>query len=796
MKRSGLSRRAVLAAVLLGFAVAAHAQNPSVTIEIDAFAGRRPINPAIYGVAYGSQAVLADLNVPINRLGGNNTSRYNWRLNADNRGSDWYFESIGDASAAAGERGDSFLAASKGAGAQAMLTIPTVGWVARLGPARSKLSSFSVAKYGAQTGTDWQWFPDAGNGVRAATGQPVAGNDPNDASTPADSAYQQGWVQHLVGAWGAASAGGLAYYILDNEPSIWHATHRDVHPTGATMAEIRDKILDYAAKIKALDPSALVVGPEEWGWSGYFYSGYDQQWGAAHGWSSLPDRASHGGSDYLPWLLDQLRQNQAATGRRLLDVFSVHYYPQSGEFSSDVSPAMQWKRNRSTRSLWDPSYVDESWIQSVVQLIPRLRGWVSSALPGTAIAITEYNWGAEAHINGATAQADILGIFGREGLDLAARWAAPDPSTPTYKAMKLYRNYDGRGAGFGNGSVSATGFDSDNLSAFAAVRSSDGALTVVVIGKTLSGATPIRIHLSNFAARGPAQAWQLTSANAIVRLADLPVSGDVLQASIPAQSVTLFVVAPLTPSATGDFDGDGRPDVLWRNGSTGQNAAWLWNGGAVFAALALPLVGDTGWKIAGVADFDGDGHTDILWRHAVTGANAVWIMNGGAVASVVSLPAVADTTWRISGFADFNGDGKPDILWQQASGLIGVWLMNGSAVGSVVSLPAVDPGWKIAGTGDFNGDGKPDIVLRHDSGSNGVWYFNGTAFASSAVLPFADPSWALGAIADYDGDGRPDLVWRHASGTNAIWLLSGTAVSSAMALPLVTDPAWKIAGPR
>ena len=90
------------------------------------------------------------------------------------------------------------------------------------------------------------------------------------------------------------------------------------------MVEVRDKILDYAAMIKTIDPGALVIGPEEWGWSGYLFSGYDQQYGAEHGWSYLPDRATHGGWDYLPWLLDQLRQNNQSAGRRLLDVFTVH----------------------------------------------------------------------------------------------------------------------------------------------------------------------------------------------------------------------------------------------------------------------------------------------------------------------------------------------------------------------------------------------------------------------------------------------------------------------------------------
>src|SRR5712691_4681417 len=132
--------------------IPALAQNPAATVSIDATLNRRAINPNIYGVAYGTATTLADLNCPLNRYGGNNTTRYNWQINADNRGQDWYFESIGEPSAIAGERGDTFFSMSKGAGAQAMLTIPMIGWVARLGSNRSKLASFSITTYGAQTG--------------------------------------------------------------------------------------------------------------------------------------------------------------------------------------------------------------------------------------------------------------------------------------------------------------------------------------------------------------------------------------------------------------------------------------------------------------------------------------------------------------------------------------------------------------------------------------------------------------------------------------------------------------------
>ena len=522
--------------------ILANAQNPAVTVNVDANANRQAINPNIYGVAHATTAQLNDLNSPLNRNGGNNTTRYNWQLNADNRGNDWYYESIAESNATAGERGDTFFANSRAANAQAMLTIPMIDWVAKLGSNRGKLASFSIAKYGPQTGNDWQWFPDAGNGI-LTNGQYVTGNNPNDANVPSNSLFQQGWVQHLVSRWGTNANGGLRYYILDNEPSIWHSTHRDVHPTGATMDEIKNKILDYAGKIKAVDPSALVVGPEEWGWSGYLFSGYDQQYGSTHGWSSLPDRNNHGGADYLPWLLDQLRQNNATTGKRLLDIFTVHYYPQGGEFSDDVSSAMQLRRNRSTRSLWDPGYVDETWINDRVQLIRRVKKWVNTFYPGTQTGITEYNWGAENHINGATAQADILGIFGREGLDLAARWTTPASSTPTYKAMKMYRNYDGNKSTFGDTSVAATMSNPDTVAAFAAQRSADAVLTVMVISKYLSGNTPATINLANFTSNGVAQVWQLTAANTISRLADIGLSGNSFGIALPPQSITLLVVA-------------------------------------------------------------------------------------------------------------------------------------------------------------------------------------------------------------------------------------------------------------
>src|SRR5439155_7031348 len=103
----------------------------AVTINIDANGDRRAISPNIYGVAHATTAQLNDLNSPLNRNGGNNTTRYNWQLNADNRANDWFFESIAEPSAVPGERGDTFIANARAANAQAMLTIPMIDWVAK-----------------------------------------------------------------------------------------------------------------------------------------------------------------------------------------------------------------------------------------------------------------------------------------------------------------------------------------------------------------------------------------------------------------------------------------------------------------------------------------------------------------------------------------------------------------------------------------------------------------------------------------------------------------------------------------
>lgn len=531
-----------LCILLTSCAPAPVAVGPTHVVRIDVHQDRRPISPLIYGVNWASTKQLEELNSPFNRQGGNATSRYNWKLNASNRARDWYFVSSGEPDASPGELADRFIAETRAAGAEPTITMPMMDWLAKLGPDRKPLGSFSIRKYGPQTASAPKGNPDFGNGIRP-NGEFVTGNDPNDANMRVDLAYKREWVEHLVNRRASTGSGGVRYYTLDNEPGIWHSTHRDVHPTGVTMRELRDRIIGHATMIKEVDPAALVIGPEEWGWTGYFRSGFDKQWGDTHGWKgALPDRAANGDWSYLPWLLDQMRHEHERTGKRVLDIFSVHFYPQGGESSDDISEEKQMLRNRSTRALWDPTYRDESWIDDYPYVIRRLKKWVERYYPGTPIAITEYDWGAERHISGAVAQADVLGIFGREGVHLAARWEAPAPGTPVFNAMRLYRNYDGRKSTFGDTSVRASAADPDTIAAFAAERSTDGALTVMVLNKQLHTPAAVELDLSTFDPGTGIEHWQLDASNVIRNKSDAVVREHKVTATLPAQSVSLFVI--------------------------------------------------------------------------------------------------------------------------------------------------------------------------------------------------------------------------------------------------------------
>lgn len=498
-------------------------------------------------MSFADESLAAKLHLPVNRYGGNAATRYNWQNDTSNRASDWFFENIPNDNAHPellpnGSASDQFVEQNRRTATDTLLTVPLIGWTPK---ARDYSCGFSVAKYGAQDQTDY-WRPDCGNGQY--NGQNVTGNNPADTSTAITPTFVQNWMLHLIGRYGSANSGGVRFYNLDNEPMLWDITHRDVHPQPTSYNEIRDRTYQYAAAIKATDPNAKTLGPVVWGWTAYFWSALD--WDPGGNWWDNPlDRLAHGNTPFLEWYLQQMNAYETAHQQRILDYVDVHFYPQNGVFSNDAgNAATQALRLRSTRALWDPSYTDESWINEPVYLIPRLRGWVQQDYPGTKVALTEYSWGAAGSLNGALAEADILGIFGREQLDLAALWTAPSSTDPMAYAFRIYRNYDAAGSAFGETSVQAASSNQDQLAIYAAQRTRDTAITLVVINKTASSLSS-HVNLSGFSPASAARVFRYSAGNlnSIVRIADQGVTAGGFDMAFAANSITLIELLPGVP---------------------------------------------------------------------------------------------------------------------------------------------------------------------------------------------------------------------------------------------------------
>jgi Glycoside hydrolase family 44 len=467
----------------------------TVSVRVDPQAVGPKISPLIYGVAGADPQVVRALGATLDRWGGNPSSTYNWANgHAWNAGRDWEFRNT-NYSGQGGSAADAAVGDARSAGAVPLLTVPTLGFVARNDDNQTR--SRNVPGQGgpplrAGSPAIGGYDPTAN---RQATSLPSFARKPGpliEAPNPNSQAvYQNEWVHHLVAQFGLASGGGVQYYAMDNEPDLWSTSHTDLHPTRMSYEDMLANFEEYASMVKELDPGAEVLGPDVSGWTGYMYSDLDR---GSDNFATHADRTAHGGDPFLAWWLGQVARADAARGQRTLGLLDVHYYPQAeGVFSQASDPATQALRIRSVRSLYDRDYRDESWIDEQVALIPRLKDWINQRYPGTGLAITEYNWGGERDASGAVALAEVLGTFGREGVQLASYWTYPPPDSPAGAAFRLYRNYDGQGGVFGDVSLPAAAGDSA-IAAYAARHSDGGEVDVILANQSTT--QPARVSVA------------------------------------------------------------------------------------------------------------------------------------------------------------------------------------------------------------------------------------------------------------------------------------------------------------
>ena len=362
------------------------------------------------------------------------------------------------------------------------------------------------------------------------------------------------------------------FFSLDNEPDLWSSTHAEIRPNPATYAEMVQKTIDYSKAIKNVMPGAKVFGPVNYGW---------------YGMVTLQDAPDAAGRDFLNFYLSQMKQAEQTAGKRLLDVLDVHWYPEATGggvriTEANNSAAVVAARLQAPRSLWDSTYTETSWItqwstNGPIDLLQRVQNKIDANYAGTKLSISEYNYGGGNHISGGIAQADVLGIYGRQGVFSANEWALSSNESFIAGGFQMYRNFDGHNGTFGDTSVFAQTSDNAASSIYASLDSQNPNRMVLVALNKTDHAVSAAMNLQHASAFGLADIYQLTSASAAPVYVDSVLIADPanFSYSMPAYSVSTLLVRPgsglkreLSWSQTG---------ATW-NTATAANRPWATDG--------------------------------------------------------------------------------------------------------------------------------------------------------------------------------------------------------------------------
>jgi len=500
-----------------------------VKLTIRADMGHRPISPLIYGTN-GAQDI-ANTKQTIVRSGGNRLTAYNWENNASNAGSDYCFQNDRTFVPPSGPNTPGYAITpmlEQAKDAAAIVTVPIVDYVAADTNDNGDGGAGPPSCVGdvRKSGTSYL-------STRFKQNKPARGAAFSTTPDLTDAfVYQDEFVNWVKTTYAARKV----VFSLDNEPDLWADTHAEIHPLKVTYDELVKRNTDYAKAIKAAWPEAQTLGFVSYGYAGYTTL------------QDAPDRAGKG--EFTDYYLKKMKEAGDASGKRLIDHLDLHWYSEARGDGIRVTERADGTgaaaRVQAPRSLWDESYKENSWIANDVlggpiKLLPRYLEKIATNYPGTGLAITEWNYGGGGHISGAIATADALGVFGREGVSIATLWYLHSNETFTRAGLRVFTNYDGAGAKFGNTSVSATSSDAATASVYAALDSAARA-TVVVINKATTAKTAgITLAHSTVFKSAKVYVLQGTTANLAPAAALTPVATNAFNYSMPPMSVSVLV---------------------------------------------------------------------------------------------------------------------------------------------------------------------------------------------------------------------------------------------------------------